>query len=59
VIESACDGATEAVVAEILDWPALWDAGLGLLEKLPSRVRAAIVNDHNFVVNLVQAQLDM
>lgn len=59
VIESICNGAPKAVVAEISDWPTFWDAGMDLLEQTPSGVRAAIVHDHDSVANLLQAQFKM
>jgi hypothetical protein len=57
--EAVCNSAPEAVVAEVLDWFAFRDAGVDLLEQVPRRIGAAIVDDHDFVRNLLQAQFEV
>jgi hypothetical protein len=54
-----CDGASESVLTEVLDRLAPRDSRLEFHEETPSRVCTTIVDDHDFVGNLLQAQFEV
>jgi hypothetical protein len=57
LMQAQSDRSSEAVRAWILDWSQLRDSLSQLQKYLPSAITAPIVDDYDFVRNLIQSQL--